>query len=228
MGTTAFFSDTEEFSENSVVAGELDLKVAWRKTVDQGRRRLEETSGDFPDPTNDADAPVCDLADLKPGDKGHIEFILRLDDNPGYISLLGAERADEENGQPEPERGALSESIPAGAQGELDEFLETTVSYGTTGTDGTVTAGTQAYTASLASLINLGSVGTGLPLDGAGATSVGDIILGDATPAALDGQTDYGLRVDWTLPESVGNGVQTDRYEFAIGFYGEQARHNEP
>jgi len=49
------------------------------------------------------------------------------------VSLLGAEEADEENGQPEPEQGALSDSTPAGREGELDELLETTVSYGTLG-----------------------------------------------------------------------------------------------
>jgi len=110
---------------------------------------------------------------------------------------------------------------------ELDELLETTVSYGTVGSGG-VDAGTAAYTASLASVVDLGSVGTGLPLDGAGTAAVGEIILGSATPAPLAGGTDYGLRVDWRLPTDVGNGVQSDRYEFALGFYGEQARHNDP
>jgi len=227
VGTTAFLNDTETFSENSVVAGELDLKVAWRKTVDQGDRRIEETSGSFPTPTNDADAPICDLTDLKPGDSGHVEFVLRIDGNPGYVSLLGAQRRDEENGQPEPERGALSESIPPGAEGELDEFLTTTVWYGPTD-GGTVTARTPAYTTSLASLVDLGSVGTGLPLDGAGTTPVADMVLDRATQAPLDGGTTYGLRIDWELPRTVGNGVQSDSYEFALGVYGEQARHNDP
>jgi len=226
LGTTALFSDDETFGNNNVAAGELDLEVAWRKTVVQGTTTIEGESSGFPEPTNDARAPICDLSDVKPGDSGHIEFVLRIDDNPGYLSLVGAEQADEENGQPEPERGALSESIPAGREGELDELLETTVSYGSV--DGRVSAGTEAYTASLASLVDLGSVGTGILLDGDGLASVVDIILDEATPGAFEGGTHHGIRVDFELPPTVGNGVQTDGYRFAIGFYGEQARHNEP
>ncbi len=227
LGTTALFSDGETFGNNNVAAGELDLEVAWRKTVVQGTTTVEEESSGFPEPTNDARAPICDLSDVKPGDSGHIEFVLRIDDNPGYLSLVGAEQADEENGQPEPERGALNEGIPAGSEGELDELLETTVSYGSVNGGG-VTADTPAYTASLASLIGLGSVGTGILLDGVGSKSVVDIILDNATPGAFEGGTHHGIRVDFELPPTVGNGVQTDGYRFAIGFYGEQARHNEP
>jgi len=111
LGTRALLSDSEAFANNSVTAGELDLKVAWRKTVVQGATTIEETSSDFPTPTDEVDAPICDLSDIKPGDSGYIEFVLRIDDNPGYLSLVGMEQADRENGQPEPERGALSESV---------------------------------------------------------------------------------------------------------------------
>lgn len=230
LGTTALFSDAEEFGANNVAAGELDLKVAWRKTVTQRETSVEQST-DYPNPTNDVDAPVCDLTDVKPGDHGHVEFVFRIDGNPGYVSLLGAERADDENGQPEPEQGTLSESVPAGREGELDELLETTVSYGTVQSGGnttSVSAGTQAYASSLASLVGLGSVGTGIPLDGDGSVSVIDVILDGATPAAFDAGTRHGLRVDFAVPEAVGNGIQTDSYEFALGFYGEQARNNDP
>ncbi|MEF8887756.1 MAG: SipW-dependent-type signal peptide-containing protein [Haloarculaceae archaeon] len=226
LGTTALFSDSEEFGANNVAAGELDLKVAWRKTVTQRETSVDESS-DYPNPTNDVDAPVCELTDVKPGDHGHVEFLLQIDGNPGYVSLLGAERADDENGQPEPEQGALSESVPAGREGELDELLETTVSYGTVDSGG-VSAGTQAYASSLASLVGLGSVGTGIPLDGEGSVPVVDVIIDGAAPAAFEAGTRHGLRVDFEVPEAVGNGIQTDSYEFALGFYGEQARNNDP
>lgn len=227
LATTALFSDSEEFGANNITAGELDLKVAWRKTVTQRGTRVEKSS-DYPAPTNGVDAPVYELEDLKPGDHGHVEFIFRVDGNPGYVSLLGAEQADDENGQPEPEQGALSESVPAGREGELDELLETAVSYGTIGSDNRVATGEQAYASSLASLVGLGSVGTGIPLDGDGSVSVADSILGRDTPAAFEADTRHGLRVDFEVPEVVGNGIQTDSYEFALGFYGEQARNNEP
>jgi predicted ribosomally synthesized peptide with SipW-like signal peptide len=230
LGTRALFSDSESFTNNSVTAGELDLEVAWRKTVVQGTTTTEETSGDFPTPTDEVDAPICDLSDVKPGDNGHIEFVLRIDGNPGYLSLVGAEQVDRENGQPEPERGALRESVPAGREGELDELLETTVSYGTVPDDlgnSEINSGEAAYTASLASLIDLGSVGTGVPLDGAGSESVTDIVLDNATPDPFAPGTRHGLRVDFAVPTTVGNGVQSDSYEFAVGLYSEQARNND-
>lgn len=219
-GTTALFSDSEEFTNNTATAGQLDIKTAWKKTV-VGREATVETSDGFPTPDNDVTAPICELEDLKPGDHGHIEFVLRVDDNPGYLSLLAAEQADGENGQPEPERSALTESIPVGREGELDELTATTVSYADDGT-------TPAYTTSLASLIDMARVGTGVPLDGAGSASVVDIVIGDATPAPFAPGVEHGLRVDFQLPAAVGNGVQSDRYRFAIGIYGEQTRHNEP
>jgi predicted ribosomally synthesized peptide with SipW-like signal peptide len=226
LGTQALFSDAEAFANNGITAGELDLEVAWKKTITQGTRSVETHSNGYPEPTNDADAPICRLEDVKPGDSGTIEFVLRLDDNPGYLSLIGAERVDAENGQPEPERGALSEAIPADAEGELDELLETTVAYGPVTGGGA--ADTVAYTASLASLIELGSVGTGIRLDGDGSASVVETILGDATPAPFEPGTRHGLRVDFEVPPTVGDGVQSDSYGFAVGFYGEQARHNVP
>jgi predicted ribosomally synthesized peptide with SipW-like signal peptide len=219
LGTAALFNDSEEFSENSVTAGELNLKVAWKKRVVQADERIEQSS-DYPNPTNNVDAPICDLGDVKPGDRGHIEFVLLIDDNPGYLSLLGAEQADEENGQPEPERGVLTESIPPGREGELDELAETTLLYSDNGPT--------AYDTSLASLIDMGSVGTGIPLDGAGSASVTDIILGGVTPAPFEAGTKHHLRVEFAVPAAVGNGIQSDSYRFTIGFYGVQARNNEP
>lgn len=219
-GTTALFSDSEQFGTNSVAAGELDLLVAWRKTVDR-RQTTVETSDGYPTPTSDATEPICRVADLKPGDTGYIEFLLRIDGNPGYLSLVGAEQADEERGQPEPERGTFGGS----GSGELDELLETTLSYGRLEGGGVVPQQT-AYTASLASVIGLGSVGTGIPLDGDGSVSVVDLLLRRGEPAPFAADTTHGFRVDFELPTTVSNGVQTDRFEFAVGFYGEQVRNN--
>jgi predicted ribosomally synthesized peptide with SipW-like signal peptide len=229
-GSMAFFSDEETFANNELVAGELDLAVAWRKTTAReladatGRRRVE-TSRTYPEPTSDAAAPVCDLRDLKPGDTGRIEFRLRIDDNPGYLSLTGAERADAEHGQPESERGALSESIPVGKEGELDELLETTVTYCTA--DGAeLTEKRTAYRSSLATLVGLGGLGVGVPLDGDGRVPVDELALG-RSPAPFAPGTTHALRVDFAVPAAVGNGLQTDGFAFALGFYAEQARHND-
>ncbi|MFW6384928.1 MAG: hypothetical protein ACOCY7_02205 [Halodesulfurarchaeum sp.] len=56
LGTTAFYSDTELFEDNALVAGELDLKVDWQVTY-TGPNGFEYV-GAFPDYyTNDPDDP---------------------------------------------------------------------------------------------------------------------------------------------------------------------------
>ena len=42
FGTTAYFSDTEKFEENTLTSGELDLKMNYRITYEGGPGRLEE------------------------------------------------------------------------------------------------------------------------------------------------------------------------------------------
>jgi hypothetical protein len=219
-GTEAFLSDDESFEGNRIVAGDLDLRVAWRASADGPRVVSRRQSEGYPTPRSDATAPVIDLADVKPGDSGRIDFRLRVDGNPGYVSLVGAEAADGEGERPEPERGRLDGALPAGAEGELDELTDVTLSYPDTGVS--------AYTVSLASLVGLGGLGTGITLDGAGATTVPRAVLGEASPAAFPGDGTRRVRVEWTVPPTLGNGVQGDDYRFALGFYGEQARWNEP
>lgn len=219
LGTRALFGDTESFGENDITAGELDLRVAWKQRYEFGGTVREETSDGWPgDLRNDADAPVVDLTDVKPGDSGSIRFKLQVDSNPGYLWLLGAEEADEERGTTEPETDGVTGAVPVGSEGELDELTEATLSYGTDGTT--------AYRTSLASLVGLGGVGNGVPLDGGWSTPVVDLVLGNATAAALPAGTSHELRLDWEVPVSVGNGVQSDSYQFTLGFYTEQARNN--
>ena len=163
-GTEAFFSDTESFEGNRLTAGDLDLRVAWAASADGPAVTSRPRSEGYPTPRSDASAPVVDLSDVKPGDSGSIEFRLLIGSNPGYVSLVAGERRDAEHGQPAPEAGQLDGARPPGAEGELDEFTDVTLSYPGTGTT--------AYSVSLASLVGLGALGTGLPLDGAGTTTV--------------------------------------------------------
>lgn len=219
-GTEAFFSDTESFEGNRLTAGDLDLRVAWEASADGPAVTSRPRSEGYPTPRSDASAPVVDLSDVKPGDSGSIEFRLLIGSNPGYVSLVAGERRDAEHGQPAPEAGQLDGVRPPGAEGELDEFTDVTLSYPGTGTT--------AYSVSLASLVGLGALGTGLPLDGAGTTTVPEWLLDDVPLAAFPGGGTRRVRLRWTVPQTLGNGVQTDGYRFALGFYGEQARGNEP
>ncbi|GAB3411905.1 hypothetical protein GCM10027435_04110 [Haloparvum alkalitolerans] len=49
LGTTAYFSDEESFDNNTLTAGELDLKLDYRATYAGGPGRLEEIDGWYPD-----------------------------------------------------------------------------------------------------------------------------------------------------------------------------------
>ena len=51
LGTTAFFSDEESFENNTLTAGELDLKMDYRMTYRGGRGRLAELQQHYPDAT---------------------------------------------------------------------------------------------------------------------------------------------------------------------------------
>lgn len=51
LGTTAFFSDSERFENNTITAGELDLKMDYRMTYRGGRGRLAELQANYPNAT---------------------------------------------------------------------------------------------------------------------------------------------------------------------------------
>jgi predicted ribosomally synthesized peptide with SipW-like signal peptide len=217
VGTDAFFSDAESFDGNRLVAGELDLEVAWHKVVETATTRVATSDG-WPTPRSDASAPLCDLADLKPGDTGRLTLALRIDGLPGYLSLVGRERADEERGQSEAEAGD-------DAEGELDELTTATVSYLDPADPAAPEAGgatTGAYTGSLSSLVGLGGLGRGLPLDGAGTASVYDCLVDGARLGTFaDGRTHH-LRIEWTVPTWVDSSIASDAFAFDLGVYGVQ------
>ena len=49
LGTTAYFSDEESFANNSLTAGELDLKLDYRATYAGGTGRIDEINGWYSD-----------------------------------------------------------------------------------------------------------------------------------------------------------------------------------
>lgn len=222
LGTDAFFSDAESFDGNRIAAGELDLEVAWHKAVESATTRVATSDG-WPTPRSDAAAPVCDLSDLKPGDSGQLTLALRIDGLPGYLSLIGRERADEERGQSEAEADYFRSS--ADDEGELDELTMATVSYLAPDDPTAPEAGgatTAAYTGSLASLVGLGGLGSGVPLDGNEAASIYDCLVDDVPLGTFAGGRTHYLRVEWAVPTWVGSGIASDAFAFDLGLFGVQ------
>ncbi|MFC4544582.1 VWA domain-containing protein [Halosolutus amylolyticus] len=91
----------------------------------------------------------------------------------------------------------------------------------------------EIFSGTLAELMGILETDDGIPLDG-DRESVYDEIDG-GEPAAGDHEdrdpfepaATHCLGFEWELPTDVGNEVQTDSVTFDVGFYAEQARHND-
>ena len=81
LGTTAFFSDSESFEDNTLTAGELDLKMDYRMTYRGGPGRLAELRNNYPDAT------FVD-EDMEPTDEDTGVYL--LDQVPGLDNYPGA------------------------------------------------------------------------------------------------------------------------------------------
>jgi len=203
LGTSALFSDTERFSNNTITAGKLDLHVGW-ETVYDGPGDVQVDDG-----TLDGEpALLVDLGDLKPGDTGRWTFCFDVVDNPAYLWLGGALTADAEVDQTEPEAAAdLTDGSIGTRVGELGDAIEATLAYdnGPTITDG-----------SLKSVVE--ELQFGVPLDGDGDTE------GRSCYPTGGG---HCVELEWTLPLDVGNEVQSDSVGFGIQFFAQQCRNND-
>jgi predicted ribosomally synthesized peptide with SipW-like signal peptide len=231
LGTSAYFNDTEAFTNNSFTTGELDLKVdyqymywgpesgpygsagrpfvsAWPDTDDDGVRDNTDTPGDDDDITQ----PLANLSDMKPGDSGCLDIGLELVDNPGYICVSGS-LSESENGMTEPEADVDTES-----GGELGDHIEATLFYDTDG-DSVTEEGCEIDDDDV--VVAQGTLrqvfkhlDQGVPLS-------------DGTDACIAGGQRHTVVLHYELPAETGNVVQSDSASFDLTFYTEQCRHNE-
>ncbi|MFB6082654.1 MAG: TasA family protein [Halorientalis sp.] len=123
LGTSAYFSDTESFTNNSLTAGTLDMSVsadvvaANQYWVDQGGLDISVVA-DGQDP-----AFGLQVDDIKPGDWAIICFEISVGDNPGYVQVATENFAETGGVHAEPE----TEAGDANNDADLGEFLLTTV-----------------------------------------------------------------------------------------------------
>lgn len=232
LGTSAYFSDEENFGGNSLTAGELDLFVHYDFTADQG-----DVSGNLAGPTSgvvqgdtdefegDEVTVGYDLSDVKPGDSGTLEFCPAIVDNPAWLWVNGELTANDENGQSEPEADVDgSGGDPGEGAGELADAIQVTLAY--RDEDGNT-------------IRELNNPGDYTLADLAGELGGEDGFLLDGEPdsgeepAPFEGTGDPQepagpcLGVEWEVPVEVGNEIQTDSVGFDFTFHAEQSRHNE-
>ena len=217
IGTTAYFSDREEFDGNTITAGEFGLTVEQHiATVDQGGMGPDEDDfdeDDFDGGVNDDGVWVTkpiDIEDAKPGDKYEFCWEITVEENPGYVAVVGD--STDENGK---EAGNIDLDDLWDIDKEKDlkslgEAADATLT--TTTSDG------EEYTGeydSLGSLLD--SLEGGILVS----KGEGDVIQFD------DGETvKVCLKIE--IPTGVGNAIQGAVTETDMTFYAEQARHNDP
>ena len=107
LGTSALFSDTEEFTGNSVTAGTLDMSVT-ATVVAASSYWADQASFLGASATADGDAVVGVAADdVKPGDWAIVCFDIENETNPGYVQVSVPEGVANDGGaNPEPEQDA--------------------------------------------------------------------------------------------------------------------------
>jgi predicted ribosomally synthesized peptide with SipW-like signal peptide len=240
LGTSAFFSDTESFTGNTLTAGTLDMSVT--ATIEAASEYFEDAVG--MDLTADDSEAVAGLVvdDIKPGDWAVICFHIEVGDNPGYV-MVSAENFTEDGGEnTEPEQSAESGTDN---DADLGEFLLTTVwqEYNQNGAKGGLT--------NLDPVFNLNSNDVELsggyqPSDLGGVvngdvhytnareadTALDSYIIKDANGDPLpvndtESEGVYSFCLLLELPFEVGNDIQGDSLSFDLVFDTEQVRNND-
>ena len=108
LGTTAFFSDSESFENNTITAGQFELAVTQSThSVDQDGTGPDEITFDTMLATAQSDDETIevvdgflDITDAKPGDSYKYCWDVCVNHNPGYvqITLAGEESTGNDNG----------------------------------------------------------------------------------------------------------------------------------
>ncbi|QAU13655.1 hypothetical protein EKH57_13530 [Halorubrum sp. BOL3-1] len=228
VGTSALFSDEESFEDNSITAGELDLYVEYQTSVTQDGVSTASVTADGT--IQGGESGQYQIADVKPGDSGELQFDPKIVDNSGWVFVGSANGVtDYENGQTEPEEdvdgsggGSLGSSETGQGAGELSEAIQVTVKYNDPNGGERELNNPSDYT--LADLFK--ELESGFLLDGepfSGDPSGPQPYPGSPTQSAQNGP---GVVIEWELPVSVGNEIQSDAVGFDVTFAALQSRNN--
>ncbi|MFW6458642.1 MAG: SipW-dependent-type signal peptide-containing protein [Halodesulfurarchaeum sp.] len=236
LGTSALFSDTETFEDNSLTAGTLDMSVTaeivaandyWADSI--GLTETADSAGV---------TAGLQVDDVKPGDWAIICFDVEVSDNPGYLQVRTESFEEDGGANPEPEQVAEGD---AENNADLGEFLLTTVwqEYDE--------SGEKAGLSTLDPVFNLASDDLGISY---GEPDIGGLVDEDThytnareadsilasgylvkdnegAPAVVnEGEEGYSFCLLLEIPVEVGNVIQGDGLGFDLVFETEQVRNN--
>jgi len=238
LGTSALFSDTESFDNNSIQAGTTNLIVQAKVAAlssdlasSNGDVIIEDVDGEV-----DGDAGIGITAtDIKPGDSFVVGFNVIVENNPMYVAARAANVNNSGGDTTEPE--------PTPDDGELGESMDTVLGYdgAATGSD----ANNYTWDQSGAVAPNNPEAGTGGgvslnsflgmletdgflyrdPDSGAEPSSNGQG-HGTASPTELGNGDNVTHWQYFEVPIGVGNEIQSDSISWNVTWYGEQVRNN--
>jgi predicted ribosomally synthesized peptide with SipW-like signal peptide len=249
MGTSALFTDEEEFENNSFTAGTLNMSV----TADVvAANQYWEDVANLSMATADGEVETgLQVGDVKPGDWVIICFTIEIGENPGYVYVSIDDFVDNENGIDDPEDDEDSSL----SDGELDEKLLATVWDDYNGNGARDGLSTLDVTTNNAASLYPDSASTNHSWDssrseggevdndihyttireayneeyddgfllGPGPTTDASKIGGPNTPGH-DAKVFYLLL---EVPDEVGNEIQSDSVGFDLIFESEQVRNND-
>jgi len=230
LGTSTLFSDSEQFSNNELTAGTLNLTVS-ATVVEASEYFTNSDSGpDIVGNLGTADGAVVSglqVGDIKPGDWAILCFEVSVEGNSGYVQVSSENFVQYENGQTEPEAdvddsagGSLGVPLGGLGQEELQEELLVEV-YGEYDSQSGSDPPRSYLSGKRDSLSGTATEVFNRLEDGA--------FLGEgATPSEIGPENSpvksYLLL---ELPTNVGNSVQSDALAFDLVFESEQARNNQ-
>jgi predicted ribosomally synthesized peptide with SipW-like signal peptide len=234
LGTSAFFNDTESFRENSLTAGELNLKLSG--SVDGTNSPAIDIVTKSSGGTIDGTTPTAffGLSDIKPGDLAIVCLEIIIDGNPAHLKINGSVVSDD-NSINEAEK-ASGETDPLGSvstsgTGELASKTDVQA-FGPIPSSGFAQVGVGNYQTldsfSASGGDNTFAAGGNVPMNvsfpGSG---TGYVLLSDrGTPKCFDPDR-YRVYFALGIAETVGNVIQSDSLDLGLTVEAVQCRHND-
>ena len=237
LGTSALYSDTEEFANNEITAGTTNLKVTLGlvdvDSTNPSALQINYDEGESREADGEARTGI-QVGDMKPGDCITIRTTVDVEDNPMYVAF-NAENVEQDGGE-------TTEPEPTADDGELGENLEFTFGWDSDrsnlhdnslegdlepdpNADGL--SGDQFLTNAENGYLYRGrNAEDGNPPGGHGDGSAAPTRIGDDTSADNVDRDQVTHFVEICLPEEVGNEVQGDSVSFDLVWNAEQVRNN--
>ena len=200
--TTAYYSDVETSTGNTLTAGSIDLKIDLQCPGTGCDFSLRDLNGE----------PFFKECDVKPGDTGEVTISWHVYDNDAHARIKIADVIDYENACTDPETDVDQTcGDPGTGEGEMADNLALTIWM-----DEGEVAGWQCPDNSNGPCdddpLEGDNILNGLETAVVESKPISEIIDegGVPLPGVMDGSTTYYTGLQWELPLETGNEVQSD------------------